>query len=192
MSTVSRVSSPSPAALPGSVADPIDTAFNPREILRVLGEHGVEFVVVGGVAVQTHGYLRPTQDLDLIPRPSLRNLSRLGEALADLGAQLWRRRQPADVTDPQLLKRAALVALITDHGRLDLLNVRLTSGTPRTYDELREAAVEIELGGYTVAVAGIDDLIRMKRAAGREQDLRDIGALTRSDAQLEREAGEAT
>lgn len=174
------------------MADATDTVFDPREILRVLGERGIEFVVVGGVAVQTHGYLRPTQDLDVIPRPSLINLSRLGEALAELGARTWRGRRTVDVTDPQLLKRAALVPLMTDHGRLDLLNLQLTTGAPNSYDELREAAVEVELGGYTVAVAGLDDLIRMKRAAGREQDLADIGAITRSDEELEREAAEST
>jgi hypothetical protein len=169
-----------------------DAIFDPREILRVLGEHGVEFVIVGGVAVQTHGFLRPTQDLDLIPRPSLLNLSRLGEALAALGARPWRAREPLDVTDPQLLKRAAVVPLVTDHGRLDLLNGNLIGGAPQSYDALRGSALEVELGGRAVAIAGLDDLIRMKRAAGREQDLADIGALTRTDEELEREAADST
>ena len=48
------------------------------------------------------------------------------------------------------------------------------------------------LDGYEVAVAGLDDLVRMKRAAGRPQDLTDIGALTRDDEELEREAREST
>jgi predicted nucleotidyltransferase len=192
MSTTSRASSPLPAGRRVRVADATDTVFDPRQILRVLGQRGIEFVVVGGVAVQAHGYLRPTQDLDVIPRPSLINLSRLGEALAELGARTWRARRTVDVADRQLFERAALVPLITDHGRLDLLNLQLTTGAPNSYDELREAAVEVELGGYTVAVAGLDDLIRMKRAAGREQDLADIGAITRSDEELEREAAEST
>jgi hypothetical protein len=50
----------------------------------------------------------------------------------------------------------------------------------------------VDLDGLSVAIAGIDDLLRMKRAAGRPQDLRDIGALTRSDEELEREAREST
>jgi predicted nucleotidyltransferase len=181
-----------PAGRPRSVADPTGTVFDPREILRVLGSREVEFVVVGGVAVQTHGYLRSTQDLDVIPRPNLVNLSRLGEALAELGARMWRGRRAVDVTDPQLLKRAPLVPLMTDHGRIDLLNLELTAGAPGSYEELRAAAVEVVLDGHTVAIAGLDDLIRMKRAVGREQDLADIGALTRSDEELEREAAEST
>jgi predicted nucleotidyltransferase len=161
-------------------------------ILRTLAEYGVEFVVVGGVAVQAHGYLRATGDLDVMPRPQLLNLSRLAEALADLQAEAWRARRPIDVTDPQLLRRAPMLPLVTRFGRLDLLNIELTEGTPRSFDDLRRRALVIELGEVEVAVAGLDDLIRMKRAAGRDQDLADIGALTRTDEELEREAGEAT
>jgi predicted nucleotidyltransferase len=52
--------------------------------------------------------------------------------------------------------------------------------------------VEVELDGRVVAIAGLDDLIHMKRVASREVDLSDIGALTRTDEQLQDEAGEST
>ena len=171
---------------------PPESPFDPRRILIALAEHGVDYVVVGGVAVQAHGHGRSTRDLDLIPRPDLVNLSRLGEALAFLGARLLRSDQPGDVTDPQLLKRAPLVPLITEYGRLDLLNLTQMQGAPRSYDELRARAFEARIDGHDVAVAGLDDLIRMKRAAGRDVDLEDIGALTRDDEELEREAREST
>jgi predicted nucleotidyltransferase len=174
------------------VGVPPEIPFDPRRILIALAEHGVDFVVVGGVAVQAHGHGRSTRDLDVIPRPDLVNLSRLGEALASAGARLLGADQPVDVTDPQLLKRAPLVPLITRFGRLDLLNVAQTQGAPRSYDELRARAFEARIDGHSVAVAGLDDLIRMKRAAGRDVDLEDIGALTRDDEELEREARQAT
>lgn len=161
-------------------------------ILRTLVEFGVEFVVVGGVAVQAHGYLRGTGDLDIVPNPTLLNLSRLAEALADLGAKPWRATLPVDVTDPQLLKSVPLVPLATRHGRLDVLNIAHASGAPGSFEELMERALVVDLDGLSVAIAGIDDLLRMKRAAGRPQDLTDIGALTRSDEELEREAREST
>ncbi|MGH2804620.1 MAG: DUF6036 family nucleotidyltransferase [Thermoleophilaceae bacterium] len=161
-------------------------------ILRTLVEHGVEFVVVGGVAVQAHGYLRGTGDLDIVPRPSLLNLSRLGEALADLEADAWRAALPVNVTDPQLLKRMPLVPLVTHSGRLDLLNIAHTAGAPSSYDELRARALVLDLDGVEVVIAGLDDLVRMKRAAGRPHDLMDIGALTRSDEELEEEARRST
>jgi hypothetical protein len=174
------------------MAGPPEPIFDPRAILLALAEHGVEFVVVGGVAVQAHGHGRSTKDLDVMPRPDLVNLSRLGESLAALGARLLRADRPVDVTNPHLLRRAPLLALVTAYGRLDLLNVTLTDGAPRSYDELRQRAVETDIDGRTVAVAGLDDLIRMKRAAGREVDVEDIGALTRADDELEAEAPEST
>jgi hypothetical protein len=174
------------------VDTPPEQIFDPRRILLSLAEHNVDFVVVGGVAVQAHGHGRSTRDLDIIPRPDLLNLSRLGESLASLGARLMRTDQPVDVTDPHLMKRAPLVPLVTVYGRLDLLNVGFTQGAPRSYEDLRARAFEAQIDDQTVLVAGLDDLIRMKRAAGRDLDLDDIGALTRDDEQLEREAREST
>jgi predicted nucleotidyltransferase len=174
------------------VSESVESVFRPRAILLELADHGVEFTVVGGVAVQTHGHMRSTGDLDIIPAPDLLNLSRVSEALAALSARLAHPDRPIDVRDPHLLRRAPLVPLTTDYGRLDLLNAHLTEGLPKTYEELRKRAVEVELDGRIVAVAGLDDLIRMKRVAGREVDLSDIGALTRTDEQLQDEAGEST
>jgi hypothetical protein len=170
----------------------VDEVFDPEQILRVLGEHRVDYVVVGGVAVQTHGHIRATQDLDIVPAPDLANLSRLGEALAALGARLHRAARPVDITDPQVLRRASLVPLLTVHGRLDLLNVASTGGMPSRYSELRNRALKVRLDDITVAVAALDDLIKMKKVAGRDVDRADIRALTRPDDQLAREAGEST
>jgi predicted nucleotidyltransferase len=161
-------------------------------ILETLAAFGVEFLVVGGVAVQAHGYLRGTGDLDIVPKPTLLNLSRLGEALADLEAEPWRATLPVDVTDPQLLKRVPLAPLVTRHGRVDLLNIAHLHGAAGSFEELMARALWVDLDGSRVAIAGVDDLVRMKRAAGRPQDLTDIGALTRTEEELEREIGEST
>jgi hypothetical protein len=163
-----------------------------RALFRVLAEHEVEYIVVGGFAIYAHGVLRGTVDLDIIPRPDLANLSRLGEALASVGARVHRSARPVNVADPHVLQRASLVPLMTDHGRLDLLNVGSTPGVPADYSALRERALEIALDDLRLAILGIDDLIRMKRAAGREQDLADIRALAALDEDLAREAGEST
>jgi predicted nucleotidyltransferase len=155
-----------------------DRLFEPEEILRVLSEHGVDFVVIGGVAVQAHGYIRSTRDLDVIARPTMLNLTRLSEAFADLGAES-RGRAGVNVTDPHVLRRAPLIAVMTEAGPLDVLNIEHVDGAPRGYDALRDAALTIDLHGMQIAVAGLSDLVRMKRAAGREHDLADIEALTR-------------
>ena len=166
--------------------------FDPEAILRALADHRVDFVIIGGVAVQAHGYIRATQDLDIIPRPDLANLSRLAEALAALRARTHRTAGRVNISDPHVLRRAALVPLMTAHGRLDVMSIESTAGTPASYTELRGRAIEVDLGAMEVAVVGLDDLIRMKKTAGREQDRVDIGALTALDEDLAREAREST
>jgi predicted nucleotidyltransferase len=169
-----------------------DRPLRAGEILEALARGGVEFVVVGGIAVQAHGYIRGTGDVDVVPRPSLLNLSRLAEVLADLEAEVLRANAPVNVSDPQLLKRAPLVPLLTRSGRLDLINIEHLAGAPSSFDELRGRALVVNLDGIEIPVAGLDDLVRMKRAAGRPQDLADIASLTRDDEELEREARQST
>ena len=144
----------------------------------MLLEHRVDFVVIGGIAVQTHGYIRSTRDLDIIVRPTTLNFSRLSEAFQELGAEL-RGSGTLKLGDPHQLRRVPLIPVMTTAGPLDVVNVEHVAGAPRSYDGLRQAALVIELSGSEVAVAGLSDLIRMKRAAGREHDLADIEALTR-------------
>jgi predicted nucleotidyltransferase len=157
---------------------PPDRAFLADEILAVLTSHGVDFVVIGGVAVQGHGYIRGTHDLDIIVRPTTLNVTRLSEALMELEAEL---RVPGTLglADPNQLRRAPLIPAMTKFGPLDVVNVEHVAGPPRSYEALRDAALVITLDGLEVPVAGLSDLIRMKRAAGRAQDLADIEALTR-------------
>lgn len=163
-----------------------------RALFRVLAQRRVEYLIVGGFAVQAHGFRRGTVDLDIVARPDLVNLSRLGEALVSIGARLFRAEAPVKVGDPDLLRRASVVPLMTDHGRLDILSVASTAGLSGDYDALRDRALVIEFHEVTLAVLGLDDLIRMKRAAGREQDLADIRALAALDEDLAREAREST
>jgi predicted nucleotidyltransferase len=155
-----------------------DRIFKADEIIRTLLANNVDFVVIGGVAVQAHGYIRLTQDLDVIVRPTTLNLSRLSEAFAELEAEL-RTTGTIKLSDPHQLRRAPHVPVMTRAGALDVVNVQHVAGAPRSYDALRDAALVVHLDGADVPVAGLSDLIRMKRAAGRDQDLADIEALTR-------------
>jgi predicted nucleotidyltransferase len=155
-----------------------DRVFDAQEILRVLAAYSVDFVVIGGIAVQAHGYIRWTKDLDVIVKPTALNFSRLSEALQELEAEL-RGSGTLKLSDPHQLRRAPLIPVMTTAGPLDVVNVEHVAGAPRSYDGLRQAALVVELSGAEVAVAGLSDLIRMKRAAGREHDLADIEALTR-------------
>ena len=69
--------------------------FDLRALLEALNAQGVRFVVIGGVAVGAHGYVRGTEDLDLVPDPDPANLDRLTEALAKLEIDSADRRRNA-------------------------------------------------------------------------------------------------
>lgn len=144
-----------------------------RTILQVLGEHVVDYVVIGGVAVQAHGHTRTTQDLDLVPNPDPTNLERLAAALATLHA----RPVGAATAPPQAprLPAQGILELNTDHGGVDI-HINPRGAAP--YTDLRARAIKFELGGLDVFVAGRDDLIAMKRVSGRPIDRADIIVLT--------------
>jgi len=149
---------------------------DPLALLGVLARHEVDFVVIGGVAVQAHGHLRTTRDVDIIAAPDAENAHRLAAALRDLGAR--NRGVDAehldDPTDPQTFTRAASLFLDTSAGMLDVMQG--AAGAP-PYAELRRRSIPVALDDLTIRVAGIDDLIALKRAAGRPVDLDDIAVL---------------
>jgi len=149
--------------------------FRPTRLLSRLTARGIDFVVVGGFVAIAHGSARLTNDLDICFSTGPANLTALGGLLLDLGASL---RGVADdvqfVSDARTLARIDLLTLTTSEGALDLL--RAPAGAPR-YDTLRRRADRVELGGLLVLVASLDDLIAMKRAAGRPVDLLDIESL---------------
>ena len=147
-------------------------------MFAALHRHDVDYITIGAFAVIAHGYVRATADIDIVARQDRDNLERLAAALADLNARL--RGVDADLleidpTDPDVLANGASFTLATDAGPVDYLNDVPGAGD---YDELRARAIEANAAGVVVRVAGLDDLIRMKRAAGRPQDLRDIANLT--------------
>jgi len=154
------------------------------ELIAVLARHEVDYVVIGGVATQVHGHRRTTMDLDLTPDPDPENLRRLGAALAELDARPHgggAEKVEIPVSDPERLAVAAIVPpLLTPHGRLHIL--KEPKGA-RSFDEMRAVALVVDLDGNDVAIVSLDDLIRMKRAAGRPSDLDDIATLTEVERQ---------
>jgi hypothetical protein len=147
-------------------------------VFAALDSHGVEYVVVGGLAVQVHGHARMTNDLDLIPSPTRANLARLADALRELGARVLNEGSEGIAIDAGMLPRATLWQFATAAGDIDVLH-DVPGAIP--YSALRENALEVRLGDLVIPFAGREDLIRMKRAAGRPRDLGDVAALTEPD-----------
>jgi hypothetical protein len=155
------------------------TPLDAERILAALAEHSVDYVIVGGLAVQTHGHVRTTFDVDIYPRPQPDNLRRLTDALNGLDARTLKAGAQGMAIEAAMLARATLWQFDTRHGAIDV--VHEAPGAP-PYDELRERALEIELDGIKLAIAGRDDLISMKRASARPVDLEDLAALTEPEA----------
>jgi hypothetical protein len=155
------------------------TEFDLRSLLELLHERKVRFVVIGGVAVAAHGYVRGTEDLDFVPDPDPTNLERLAAALEELGSTLptvkGRRFDPA--TDTGVIRRGGNVTADTRFGGLDV--VQRAQGVPG-YSQLDEDAVESELLGVPVRVCSLARLRGMKEAQGRAQDRADLENLPES------------
>lgn len=163
------------------------------DTLRALADANVEFVVIGQVAAALHGSSIPTKDIDVCYRRSPDNVRRLVDALRKLNARLRVGRTSqteADAPPFQLDERAIQAGgnftFETDFGPLDCL--AWPAGV-NGFEELRERAAEYDLDGVTVLAASIDDMLLMKRKAGRPRDVPKI--LELEEIKRIQESGEA-
>ena len=151
--------------------------FQPLTLLRILREHGVDFVVVGGFAGNILGSPLITTDLDVCYARDSANLERIAAALREVHANL--RGAPSGLPfrlDVKTLANQINFTFETDAGPLDLI------GEPAGVSGYKALAVNaevVDLDGVEVLICAIEDLIRMKRAAGR---MKDIGALPTLEA----------
>jgi hypothetical protein len=139
-----------------------------RALLMPLVRHGVDFVLVGGMAGISHGSNYPSYDLDVVYARDRDNIARLVDALKEIGVRL--RGAPADLPfllDTRTIENGSNFTFVTPHGDFDIHGH--ADGMP-DYDELRAQAPVRDILGIEVRVASIDHLIAMKRAANRPKD----------------------
>jgi len=151
-------------------------AFDPLRALRALVDHDVEFVVIGGIAGRLLGSPTVTNDLDICYARSEENHHRLVKALVALHARL--RGVEDDVPfrlDARTIASGDSFTFLTDAGSLDVLGT--PSGT-EGFGDLIRTATDTDLDGLTIKLCDIEDLLRMKRAAGRPKDLIEAEVLT--------------
>jgi hypothetical protein len=151
--------------------------FEPGPLIERLVDAGVEFVIVGGFAVIAHGYVRATKDLDIVPAPTRDNYERLAALLRGLDAEqigVDAHLLPNQPTDPVGLGEGGSFQLTTSLGRLDILQ---ESDDVPAYRHLASGSATAHFRGRDVRVCSIAELVRMKRRAGRPQDVADLAAL---------------
>jgi predicted nucleotidyltransferase len=143
------------------------------ELLRRLAKAEVDFVVVGGLAVNAWGVVRGTKDVDIVVDLEPENVKRVAEVAVAAGGHVQQGQAllGTPISIASALAGGDQVAIETDLGRLDI--VHGLDGM-LSYEQLRPGAVEAEILGVSVAVCSIDDLKAMKRAAGRTRDLADL------------------
>ena len=147
--------------------------LDPAEIVRVLNRHGVQFVIIGGIAALVHDLPLPaTIDLDVTPSRGVDNLERLAAAFEDLDAGLLTAEE-AGTWFPRLpvenWAQHDTLHLITSFGPLDI--VFAPDGAPNGYEDLASDAVRGSLGDQSALVVSVETWVALKEATGRSKDL---------------------
>lgn len=153
---------------------------NPLKFLELFHDAGLEFVIVGGVALRLWGSKRLTHDLDIVPALSEASWKKAIQIVWDSGA---RPRIPesldriSDLRNIRRWKKDKNLVAITFRSADQTAEIDFLIGANVGLDELKKNATEIVLDGRRYLVASIDDLISMKKSAGRPQDLLDVTEL---------------
>jgi predicted nucleotidyltransferase len=144
-----------------------------ESLLRSLNAHKVRYVVIGATAFPIYGYARATFDIDIAIQATPENARRTREALVDTGYDM------TDVTIDDLTTKKVLIRQYV----LETDIHPFVAGV--TFEELWQDRVEARMGDTPAHFASLNDLIRMKRAAGRPKDLEDLRVLLRLQGQRE-------
>jgi hypothetical protein len=158
--------------------------FDPVGILETLLRHRVRFVVIGGIAGRLLGSPTVTNDLDVCYARDRKNLRSLSEALLELEAVL--RGAPSGLPfrpDVPTLEAGDHFTFVTTAGNLDCI------GTPKGSEgfvDLIAGSTVMRIGALEVPVVAIEDLIRMKEAAGRPKDRVELEILAALKEEIER------
>ena len=146
------------------------TPLRADAILACLQESDVRYVLIGGLAAILHGSPQTTFDADICPAREDANLEKLAAALRHMNASI---RTPDAVEglrfacDAGFLRGVEILNLVTDFGELDISFAPAGTGG---YEDLIQRAFTLEVKGYRVPVAALEDIIRSKEAANRPKD----------------------
>jgi len=138
-----------------------------EKLIKLLKENNVIFVVIGATAFPVYGYARATLDIDIFIRPELENIRRTMKALKEFGYDLMD-LAPEDFLENKVLIRQYMVE-VDIHPFIKGV----------TFDEVWKNRITAKFENTEVFFPSLDDMIKMKKAAGRAIDLEDLKYLTR-------------
>lgn len=152
-----------------------------EEIFNNLNENGVDYVVVGGVALVLHGAVRLTADLDLMVDLNEDNLKKFVEVMNKLG---YRPKVPVKAesfidskTRSKWIKEKNMKVFTFYHPAEAVNLVDVLVDEPLSYEKVKGDAVKVISGNISIPIVSIKNLIELKRISGRKQDIADIAAL---------------
>ena len=156
-----------------------------ERVFRLLNEHDIRYVIVGGIAVILHGIPRLTADLDIIIDLDPANARQAIEVLQKAG---FVAEVPIDIRQfaDEDVRRSWIVdkhmkALSLHDGEMPPTVIDLLAESPIPFEDLLQRAKVVSLDAMTLRVASIPDLIVLKRISGRPEDLRDVAELEKID-----------
>ncbi|MDZ7696570.1 MAG: nucleotidyl transferase AbiEii/AbiGii toxin family protein [Deltaproteobacteria bacterium] len=151
------------------------------QIFKELNKFGIDYLVVGGLAVNFYGIPRMTYDIDLMIFPEPDNILKMVEKLKTWGYKTKVPVDPRDLADEAQRKRwikekgMKAMSFYSDESPLAEIDLLFDLAIP--YVDLKKRAVSFELEGEKIPTISIHDLIELKKQAGRKQDLSDVAHL---------------
>ncbi|HEY5648774.1 MAG TPA: hypothetical protein VIU33_04705 [Nitrospiria bacterium] len=153
------------------------------DVFREFDQRGIRYLVVGALAMNLYGAPRMTADLDILADLEEENLSRLVEAMGDLGYQPRLPVKPEELLSSDKRKEwsrtKGLKAFTFNHPKVRYQEVDLLLESPVPFAEGDRDKTIMTVEGISIPVISVGHLISMKKKVGRKQDLADIETLER-------------
>lgn len=138
-----------------------------ERLLRLLKENKAAFVIIGATALPVYGYARATLDIDLFVKPDLDNIRKVIKALEEFGYDLM------DLTPKDFLKNKILIRQYTVEADIHPFVKGIS------FEQVWKNRIKAKFGKTEVYFPSLDDMIKMKKAAGRAIDKADLKYLRR-------------
>ncbi|MCK5055177.1 MAG: hypothetical protein KAT34_00860 [Candidatus Aminicenantes bacterium] len=131
-------------------------------LLKLLNENKVDYVIIGATAFPVHGYARATLDIDIFVRPELENIKKVKKALTEFGYDL------TDISNRDLLNNKLLIRQYIVETDIHPFVKGIT------FEEIWKNKIKSKIGNTEAYFPCLDNIIKMKEAAGRTKDLEDL------------------